>query len=114
LNERIVKNYIKEDGHENLPIIYLGKDRYKSPIFDGLNNPYLEDLLETETLYDYCDLLKNATACHMLDSSIALLLDYTSSKEGQKRYMHEYAKVGEILSTDGLFQKEWIKIKNVE
>ena len=114
LNETSVKKCLKEDGYLGLPIVYLGKDRYKSILFDGLNNPYLEDLIETETLYDYCDLLKNATACHMLDSSIALLLDYTPCKEGQKRYMHEYAKVGEILSTDGLFQKEWTLIKNVE
>jgi hypothetical protein len=24
--------------------------------------------------------------------------------------MHEYAKVGEILSTENLFQKEWLRL----
>lgn len=105
-----VKRFLKEDGLENYPIVYLGKNRYASPLIEGSNSPDLSKELETETLYDYCHLLANAISCHMMDSSIALLLDYLPVRQDQKRYMHEYAKVGEILSTEGLFQKEWLTL----
>jgi len=105
-----IKRFLKEDSMEELPIIYLGKDRYKMPLIDGGVNPDVGEIVKTETLYDYCHLLANATACHMMDSSVALLLDLLQTKEGQKRYMHEYAKVGEILSTENLFQKDWLRL----
>jgi hypothetical protein len=105
-----VRKSLKEDGFENVPVIYFGKSRYERPLIDGCNNPDLSKVLETETLYDYCHLLANAEACHMMDSSVALLLDLLTVREDQKRYMHEYAKAGEILSTEGLFQKVWSRI----
>ncbi len=110
LKYEAVKRFLKEDGHDNLPIVYLGKDRYNHPLIEGCNNPILQEELQTETLYDYSHLLANASACHMMDSSVALLLDYLPVRNNQKRYMLEYAKAGEILSTEGLFQKEWLTI----
>jgi hypothetical protein len=111
LNGKRILDQMIQDGHDKMPIIYLGKNRYNYPLIDGTLSPSLD--LTTETLYDYCHLLANARACHMLDSSVALLLDFLpESRSGQKRYMHEYAKVGEILSTEGLFQKEWVRIIN--
>ena len=111
LNTKHILKQLKQDGHDKIPIVYLGKNRYIYPLIDNTVSPVLN--FETETLYDYCHLLANATACHMMDSSVALLLDFLpDTKEGQKRYMHEYAKVGEILSTEGLFQKEWVRLKD--
>jgi hypothetical protein len=111
-----VKYLLEKDDMLNYPIVYLGKDRYKHPLIQGLNNPEIIELSQTETLYDYCHLIANASACHMMDSSIALLLDYIDTRDTQKKYMHEYAKVGEILSTEGLFQKPWeiLKVYKIE
>jgi hypothetical protein len=112
LNAAYVIEKLIEDKCDKMPIIYLGKDRYKYNLIEGCVNPILD--IQTETLYDYCHLLANARACHMMDSSVALLLDFLPEVNiHQKRYMHEYAKVGEILSTEGLFQKEWDCIKEV-
>jgi len=105
-----VRESLKKDGLDSVPVIYFGKSRYEKPLIDGCNNPDVSKILETETLYDYCHLLANAEVCHMMDSSVALLLDLLPVRKEQKRYMHEYAKAGEILSTEGLFQKEWTRI----
>ena len=114
LNYNKVKELLEKDGMLDYPIVYLGKDRYKYPLIPGANNPDILNILEkTETLYDYCYILGNASSCHMMDSSIALLLDFIGSHEHQKKYMHEYAKVGEILSTDGLFQQKWELLKTI-
>jgi hypothetical protein len=111
LNGKRVLEQMIQDRHDKMPIVYLGKNRYLYPLIEHTLSPVLT--FETETLYDYCHLLANARACHMLDSSIALLLDFLpDTRDGQKRYMHEYAKVGEILSTEGLFQKEWVCLKD--
>jgi hypothetical protein len=111
LNSARVIEQLIQDGHDKMPIVYLGKNRYVYPLIEDTVSPVLN--FETETLYDYCHLLANATACHMMDSSAALLLDFLpETRAGQKRYMHEYAKVGEILSTEGLFQKEWVRFKD--
>ena len=110
LNGKSVLEKMIQDMHDKMPIVYLGKNRYEYSLIDGTVSPVLS--FQTETLYDYCHLLANARACHMLDSSVALLLDFLpDTRDGQKRYMHEYAKVGEILSTEGLFQKEWVCLK---
>jgi hypothetical protein len=112
LNAAYVIEKLIDDKCDKMPIIYLGKDRYKYDLIEGCVNPILD--IQTETLYDYCHLLANARACHMMDSSVALLLDFLPEVNiHQKRYMHEYAKVGEILSTEGLFQKEWVCIKEL-
>ena len=111
LNGKSVLEKMIQDRHDKMPIVYLGKNRYAYPLIDDTVSPVLS--FQTETLYDYCHLLANARACHMLDSSVALLLDFLpDTRDGQKRYMHEYAKVGEILSTEGLFQKEWMCLKD--
>jgi hypothetical protein len=106
-----VKALLKEDGLGDLPIIYVGKDRYNYGLIENANNPDVKDILVPQTMFDYCHLLAFAEVCHMMDSSVALLLDNLQVRPDQKRYMHEYAKAGEILSTDGLFQKEWKIIK---
>jgi hypothetical protein len=102
-----IKKYLVDNGSDKMPVVYLGKDRYKSPLIEGCDNPNVQDEIQTETLYDYSHLLVNAKECHMMDSSIALLTDLLPLRKDQKRYMHEYAKVGEILTTEGLFQNEW-------
>jgi hypothetical protein len=112
LQYEAVKQLMKKDGTESLPILYLGKNRYKYPLIQGFNNPEIHDVIQVETLYDYALLLMNAKGCHMMDSSVALLLDFLPCRQDQMRYMHEYAKVGEILSTEGLFQKQWIRLKD--
>lgn len=107
----VVNQILHNDEMESLPIVYIGKHRYKYPLVEGANNPEIPELTTTETLYDYCHLLANAQACHMMDSSCALLLDYMQTRPEQKKYMHEYAKAQEVLSTDGLFQQNWIILR---
>jgi hypothetical protein len=107
LDHSVVMQTLQKDGLESLPIVYIGKNRYSYPLVEGANNPEIPELSTTETLYDYCYLLANAQSCHMMDSSCALLLDYMQTRPEQKKYMHEYAKAQEILSTEGLFQQTW-------
>ncbi len=111
LDADVLKQLVEKDDGSQIPVLYLGKKRYEYPLVDGLKNIDFPELSDTETLFDYCHILANAAICHMMDSSAAILLDYVDCRPEQKRYMHEYAKVGEILSTEGLFQKKWVILK---
>jgi hypothetical protein len=88
IDREIVSNKLREDGMTNLPLLYLGKDRYKYPLLEGFLNPDVNTLLECTSLFDLYYILKYARACHVMDSSIACLID-CSNIHG-KLYVHNY------------------------
>ena len=105
IDRDIVSNKLKEDSMTNLPLLYLGKDRYKYPLLQGFLNPDINTLLECTSLFDLYYILKYARACHVMDSSIACLID-CSNMQG-KLYVHNY-----IMQDTGkqLKRNPWVQI----
>ena len=76
IDENIVTNILKKNGHSDIPVIYFGIDRYKYPLLSGVNNAQcVDDILSCVSLLDYYDILSHATECHLMDSSILCLTD---------------------------------------
>lgn len=106
-----VHDTLAQEDIKTLPIVYLGKDRYKYPLITGLNNPtHIADILTCDSVFDLILILKHARSVHMMDSSLAILLDMASSPKEQKT-LHQtrvsYPKY-EILPTHtGLYQGAW-------
>ena len=89
------------------PCIYLGDDRYKQALFSGVQNPNVKDLLKVESILDYVDILQNARACHMIDSSLAILLDLAYSKQlKQSQNRVSYIRYS-AFPTRGLYKNDW-------
>jgi hypothetical protein len=99
-----IKDIIQHHKWTTLPILYLGKDRYKHSLIPNTNNPILEPLSNVETVLDYCTLLYNATACFMMDSSLAILLDLLQPPTNQYRKSYSRYKA---FPTQGLYQSIW-------
>lgn len=100
-------NWLMENNLLDHPCIYLGEDRYKQSLFSGVQNPNVKDLLKVESILDYTEILQNAKACHMIDSSLAILLDLSYNKQknpGQKRV--SYIRYS-AFPTKGLYKNEW-------
>lgn len=89
LNKVVVRQILKENNTLDLPVLYLGRNRYNYPLHETLNNKGSNDLLQVDSILEYTDLIKNATECHFIDSSIGVLTD---SIEGitAKLYDHLY------------------------
>lgn len=88
IDKKTLVQLLEQDTMLNFPILYLGKDRYDYPLVDGLHNKQLGSLFHCVSLFDLYYVLKNASACHLMDSSIACLVD-VSGMDG-KLYMHNY------------------------
>ena len=101
-----IQTIIQTRNWTNLPIIYLGKDRYSQPLLPNSPNPQpnVESLLRVDNVLDYCTLLYNATACFMMDSSLALLLDFMRPPPHQYRKSYSRYKA---FPTKGLYQSVW-------
>jgi hypothetical protein len=89
INANHVINAMKTNEISHLPVIYLGKNRYSFPLFEGLNNIPLPDFFYTESFLDIYDTIFNATECHFMDSSFACLTD-TMNTSKSKLYLHYY------------------------
>jgi hypothetical protein len=90
---------------QNLPIIYLGKDRYNYPLLPHpANNPHVADILKVDSALSYSSIMKNAKACFMMDSSMAILLDMLQPSPQQLRY--SYSRYRQF-PTQGLYQTVW-------
>ena len=99
-------------GHKQLPIVYLGKDRYKEDLITGLNNPtHIAPILECESIFDLTLVMKHATAVHMMDSSLALLLDLSTKPDDLLANTQErvsYMKYDILPTSTGLYQNKWL------
>jgi len=100
-----VKALLTKDNMLDLPVLYLGFQRYQYPLLEGLNNKDMGTLFECESLFDLYYLLQNAKACHLMDSSIACLVDI-SNIQG-KLYMHNYINEASGL---GFTREPWVQI----
>lgn len=75
LDKHLVHKLLEKNNTLHLPVLYLGRNRYMYPLHESLNNQGSNELLEVESLLEYYDLIKNATECHFIDSSIGVMTD---------------------------------------
>lgn len=106
-----VHHRLRLAGKEHLPIVYLGKDRYKEELITGLNNPtHIASILECESALDLVLIMRHAVVVHMMDSSLAILLDSTV-KPGDKltdsQERVSYMKYNMFPTSTGLYQNKW-------
>jgi hypothetical protein len=106
----LVKNSMDTNGTRDLPVLYLGKNRYTFPLFEGLNNIPLPELFTTESFLYLYDIIFNATECHFMDSSFACLTD-TMDTSKSKLYLHYYIteKKKKDEFVDVHTNRKWIK-----
>jgi hypothetical protein len=94
-----------QDGMNEYPIVYLGYNRNHYPFVEGLHNKDVGDLLNCDSLFDLVFILANASACHLMDSCIACLVDVSSM--GGKLYMHNYINE----ASGGAFTRHpWVQV----
>lgn len=84
----IVTSILKQDNMLDLPVLYLGINRYSYPLIHGLNNKDTRELFVCDSILDYYYILKNASACHLMESCISCLVDCSYIQT--KLYMHTY------------------------
>lgn len=89
INQELFKKITSERKTDNLPILYLGRNRYDCKLFDSVMNKGSNNLLECSSLIDYYDLIKNSKECHFMDSSISILTDFIEDCNS-KLYNHQY------------------------
>jgi hypothetical protein len=99
-----IQAIIQHHNWVEVPILYLGKDRYQHPLLPNANNPNVGSRLRVENVLDYSTLMYNATACFMMDSSLAILLDLLRPSPNQ--YRKSYSRYKEF-PTRGLYQSIW-------
>jgi hypothetical protein len=106
-----VHHRLRVNGMEHLPIVYLGKDRYKEELITGLNNPtHIASILECDSLLDLTLVMRHAVAAHMMDSSPAILLDLTLKPDDPltaKQERVSYMKYDMLPTSTGLYQNKW-------
>lgn len=99
INPRLLKDILHKDNMLDLPILYLGKNRYSMPLMNELQNINADSILSSDSLLDLADILRNATACHFMDSSIACLTDVLGVTVPHL-YIHSYITTGEFRMWD--------------
>ncbi len=90
LNGTLLKNLLEKSNNTQLPVIYLGLQRYDYPLIDGLKNVNLSDKLRCNSLLDLWYLIQNATECHFMDSSISCMTDLIGDSKSILN-LHAYA-----------------------
>ncbi len=105
MDKNVIRTILQQDNMFDLPVIYLGLNRYSQPLIEGLNNKDVNKLLENESLFDLYFILKNASACHLMDSSIACLVDCANLQ--CKLYMHTYLVDG---GGPSYVRSPWVRI----
>jgi hypothetical protein len=84
----IVTTILTNDAMLDFPILYLGINRYSYPLLNGRNNKDARDILTCDSILDLFYILKNASACHLMESCISCLVDCSYIQT--KLYMHSY------------------------
>jgi hypothetical protein len=108
IDRNVITPLLIQDNMLDLPVIYLGLNRYSQPLIEGLNNKDLSKVLENESLLDLYYILKNASACHLMCSSVACLVDCVDIQ--CKLYMHSYLFEGGGTS---FVRSPWVRIVRV-
>jgi hypothetical protein len=106
-----IKAWLTENKLLDYPCIYLGEDRYKSPVYQFTMNPNCKDILKVSSIIDYVTILQNATAAHMIDSSLAILLDLSyDAKKNPDQKRVSYIRYS-AFPTKGLYKNEWTYVE---
>jgi hypothetical protein len=90
IDTRLFHSILDENKSRELPVISLGFNRYSLPLQPDVFNVDASDILETDSILNYSDILQYATECHMVDSSLACLLDVLPLAP-KHIYLHMYA-----------------------
>jgi hypothetical protein len=109
MDQEIFRKIVKKDSMNEFPILYLGKHRYCYTLFDGYKNPDIGALLEVDSLFNLYFILKHASACHIMDSSIACLIDCANIQG--KLYVHDY-----MMPNTGkqLKRVPWVRVSTLQ
>lgn len=106
MRKEILCKILEQDSMKSLPVIYLGKKRYNYPLIDGLSNPDVSQILECDSIFDLVFILKHAKALHLMDSSMACLVDILNIQS--KLYMHSYM----LFDTGKTYHRHpWVRIE---
>lgn len=62
----------------------------------------------TDTIFDYCRLIENATELHMIDSCFAILADSLPNLKAKKKVIHLYSRKGALPPT---YRGDWEILK---
>lgn len=81
---------LDQNKNKELPVLYLGLHRYSMPLQPNVYNIDVSEIFQTDSILNYADVLQYATECHMVDSSLACLLDVLPLAP-KHLYMHMYA-----------------------
>ena len=113
VHDVFVKDITKNNGTRYVPVLYLGKDRYKSPLLSEMNNVDVSDIFTAESIFDYYHILVNAKECHFMDSSFACLTDQI--KEGTTSlYMHSYIIAdSDVSNPKAHINRNWAYVRAV-
>jgi hypothetical protein len=100
-----VRDWLIKNGLQNLPVVYLGENRYSHPLIPFTQNPPCSDILTGISIFDTTHILRNAAAALMMDSCLAILLDLS------KPTRHDQRRVSYIrhsaFPTKGVYQLPW-------
>jgi hypothetical protein len=105
IDQEIVRTILKQDAMSDLPVVYLGINRYSYPLVTGLNNKDVGDLFISDSILDFYYILKHASACHLMESCISCLVD--CSYINTKLYMHSYI----CHEGKSCTRSPWVRIK---
>jgi hypothetical protein len=106
LNYDKVRTWLSTNGLSHLPVVYLGYNRNNYPLIKGLNNVDVTDIILSHDIFDNVDLLRNAKVCHMMDSSLGILLDYITDSCRSDQYRISHERLLYKLSKD-LYKSKW-------
>lgn len=112
LNYKSVKQIIYKNGHDSLPIIYLGLNRYSFPLIapPDYSVQEIQECLNCKSILDLYHIIANATECHFMDSSIACLTDQIKDSKSLL-YNHSYASHARIsIDNITLINREWVSL----
>jgi hypothetical protein len=112
LNYDYVNQIIYKNGNTNLPIIYLGLNRYNFSLISppDYSIQEVQACLNCKSILDLYDTIANATECHFMDSSIACLTDQIKDSKSLL-YNHSYASHAHItLDNITLVNRKWVSL----
>lgn len=112
LNYSVVKDIVNKNNHSNLPIVYLGINRYNYPLLDNPDYSIeeIKSCISCESILDLYHIISNAKECHFMDSSLACLTDQIKDSNSIL-YNHSYASHATISRENiTLINRNWIHL----
>lgn len=90
IDTQLFHTILEKNKNRELPVLYLGFNRYSMPLQPNVFNIDVSEIFQTDSILNYADILQYATECHMVDSSLACLMDVLPLAP-KHIYLHMYA-----------------------